>query len=212
MPVTNYIWDPVTDAYLMEQDENGATTVVYTQEPVPYGNLISQRQTDPATNESHTYYHHYDALGSTRELTDASENIVSTNLYDAWGVNKAQTGTIENPFGWHGNNGYYHEPETNPQYVRARTYTPRTGRWASPDPILFADGGNLYAAYFVPGAVDPTGNYVIELTSSGCFDYCTAQGGTAEYCNSLCNIRPVTRGRSSRPCLLGARGGSMESS
>ncbi|MEZ6056971.1 MAG: RHS repeat-associated core domain-containing protein [Planctomycetaceae bacterium] len=157
MPVTNYIWDPVTDAYLMEQDENGATTAVYTQEPVPYGNLISQRQTDPATNESHTYYHHYDALGSTRALTDEHETIVSTNLYDAWGVNVASTGTIKNPFLFTGNLGYYWDEELSSHYIRARNYAAIHGRWMSQDPFHFIHGANLYLAGMVPMLTDPSG-------------------------------------------------------
>jgi hypothetical protein len=36
----NIVWDG--QAYLLETAANGVTTVVYTQEPTPFGNLISQ--------------------------------------------------------------------------------------------------------------------------------------------------------------------------
>jgi hypothetical protein len=65
MPVTNYIWDVATDSYLMETDENGDTTAVYTNEPDLYGKLISQRR------DGTTSYHHFDGQQSTRELTNA---------------------------------------------------------------------------------------------------------------------------------------------
>jgi len=42
MPETNYIWDPLSDSYLMETDENDAVTAVYTVEPEPFGRVISQ--------------------------------------------------------------------------------------------------------------------------------------------------------------------------
>ena len=42
MTTTNYIWDFATESYLMEKDENGATTANYTNEPVQFGLLISQ--------------------------------------------------------------------------------------------------------------------------------------------------------------------------
>jgi hypothetical protein len=42
MTKTHYIWDMVND--LMEKDDTGATTAAYTNEPVRYGKLISQRR------------------------------------------------------------------------------------------------------------------------------------------------------------------------
>ncbi len=44
MPTTNYIWDPVSDTILLETDGSNVTQVVYTNEPVEFGNLISERQ------------------------------------------------------------------------------------------------------------------------------------------------------------------------
>ena len=44
MPVTNYVWDPLSDNVLLETDENDVTQAVYTQEPDTFVNLISQRR------------------------------------------------------------------------------------------------------------------------------------------------------------------------
>ena len=150
MGVTNYLWNPVTDALISEYDETGTTTVTYTQEPVQYGSVISQRR------GGQTSYYHYDGLGDTRELTNASEVVTDTNMYDAWGVNVASTGTTENPFKWRGRVGYYHDGGDD-YYVRARNYQPTIGRWLSADPLMFVDGANLYVAYFVPTGADPAG-------------------------------------------------------
>ncbi|HRX82007.1 MAG TPA: hypothetical protein P5307_23225, partial [Pirellulaceae bacterium] len=77
MPVINYLWDPETAAYLMEMDGNDQTTAVYTNEPVLYGSLISQRR------GGETSCYHYDGLGNTCELTNVSEVVTDTKLYDA---------------------------------------------------------------------------------------------------------------------------------
>ena len=46
-------------------------------------------------------------------------------------------------------------------YFRARYYDPQTGEFISRDPLGYVDGMSQYRAYFVPGAVDPTGFYSI---------------------------------------------------
>ncbi len=159
MPVTNYIYDPVTEAYLMETDGDGNMTAWYTQEPVKYGDIHAQRRIDPATGVGQSYYYHPDALGSTRELTDANGDVVATYNYDAFGNTIASTGTIENPFRFTGNVGYYWDEDLQTYHIRARNYQPTTGRWTSQDPLLFVDGVNLYE--FVRNCplmfVDPSG-------------------------------------------------------
>ena len=153
MPVTNYVWDPVDDNVVLETDNTNATTATYTHEPGRYGGLISQRR--GATDS----YYHYDGLGSTRELTNDSETVTDTNLYDAWGVNVDSSGTTENPYRWVGRSGYYYDTETEDYYVRARVYQPATGRWWSVDPILFVDGWNLFRYVFnrMVNRIDPSG-------------------------------------------------------
>ena len=55
MATTHYLWDMENDSYLVEKD--GATTVVYTNEPVQYGRLLSQRR-----GSTTSYYHGKRAL------------------------------------------------------------------------------------------------------------------------------------------------------
>jgi hypothetical protein len=115
MPVTKYIWDPESANVLQETDGLGATTATYTQEPDEFGNLISQNRGGTKS------YYHFDALGSTRELTDENENVTDTNMYDAWGVNVASSGTTENPFRWVGEVGYYFDEAIGEYYVQLST-------------------------------------------------------------------------------------------
>lgn len=139
MTTTNYIWDPHCDNVLMEQDESGSTTGIYTNEPSQFGNLISQLR------NGQKYFHHYDALRSTRAVTDQSENVVETAIYSALGETVAKTSSITNPFGFKGSFGYCANPEMDDFYVRARTLLPKLGRWLSADPSGFSKSdANLY--------------------------------------------------------------------
>jgi RHS repeat-associated protein len=124
---TKHLWDEEIDAILMESNENNATTAVYTAEPTHYGRIVSQRK-DAATETLH-----FDVLGSTREITDQGENVVGTNMYDAWGVNRVSIGTAETPFEWIGELGYHSDIGAS-IYIRARIYTSQLARWTTYDP------------------------------------------------------------------------------
>jgi len=138
MPVTNYIWDVVSDNVLMEKDDDGETIARYLQEPKLYGEVISQER------GGQTRYYNYDGEGNTCELTDENQNVTDTYEYSAFGKEIARTGTTENPFGYRGALGYYANPETNDIYVRARIYEPKIGRWLSVDPLGLQDGANCF--------------------------------------------------------------------
>lgn len=114
----------------MELDETDNVKAVYTNEAKQYGGVLSQRR----GNTSH--YHHHDALGSTRFLTDSSGNVTDTYLNDAWGNSVASTGSTVNPFKWVGRYGYYTDSSTGQVYVRARMYQPAYGEWTTIDPLF----------------------------------------------------------------------------
>lgn len=158
MAKTQFIWDPLSDNVLQEKDELGATQATYTYEPTKFGNLISQ---DRGGTES---YCHYDGLGSTRELTDSSENVTDTNIYDAWGVDVASTGSTTLPFRFCGASGYYTQNDWPSISVRSRRLLPANGRWASADPLMHLDGINRY--WYVRNepvaSVDPSGLLTID--------------------------------------------------
>src|SRR3989304_10410498 len=137
MTVTNYIWDVESDNLLMETDASGATTAVYTNEPDVFGELVSQRRGGGRS------YYHFDAQRSTRELTDANQNVTDAATYTAFGEAVASSGVTSNPFGYKGALGYYLNPETNDLYVRARLYSAQLGRFCSRDPIRRRAGAHL---------------------------------------------------------------------
>jgi RHS repeat-associated protein len=119
----NFLWDGENIA--RQTDVNGATNRNYTLNPQAYGELISQD--GPA-------FHHYDALGSTRTLTDGSQTVTDTRDYRAFGATNASSGTNVNRFWWVGRLGYYFQPDTQDHWVRARVYRPQMGRWVNRDP------------------------------------------------------------------------------
>ncbi|MDB5387177.1 MAG: wapA5 [Planctomycetaceae bacterium] len=151
MPITNYIWDTVNDSYLMEIDGSHNITNVFTQEPGPYGGLISQRQANVSS------YYHFDMLGSTRLRTNSTESIVESTVYDSWGNIVSPGGGDKTLFGFIGRFGYAYDSECGTYYIRARTYSPLISRWLSTDPAHFVDGINLYAMTSVLTGSDPSG-------------------------------------------------------
>src|SRR5262245_5257778 len=136
MPVTKYIWDEQN--LLAEADGSDGIQTVYTNEPQQYGNLISTRQSGA------TSYHHYDALGSTRQLTNAAQTVTDTWIYDAWGNEVARTGTTAVRLTWIGERGYYWNSDTGAFQVRLRPFTPAIARWITHDPAFGLDGSNPY--------------------------------------------------------------------
>lgn len=156
MPVNNYIWDEHSDNVRLEIDDTGTVIAEYMNEPGQFGNLISQRR--DGTNS----FFHFDAQGSTRQLTTDAEFVSDTYSYTAFGEPVASTGTTTNPFRYNGAVGYHTGVETGDVYVRRRTYNTSLARWYSIDPISFADGPNRYLytrnRFQIP---DPSGLFAV---------------------------------------------------
>ena len=101
-------------------------TVAYTVGVV--GNLISQRRSGA------TSYHLYDQLGSTRKLVDSSQATTDSYAYYAFGEVRTSSGSTTNPFKFVGELGYYDDPSSSLQYLRARYYAPALGRFTASAP------------------------------------------------------------------------------
>ena len=150
-----YDTDAPLYAYLFESDNNKNMTVAYTIDPG--GHLISQRRSGA------TSYHLYDLLGSTRKFLDSGQTVTDSYSYYAFGEVRTYSGSTPNPFRFVGQFGYYDDPSTDFQYLRARYYTPAWGRFVSVDPVRQLGGNTLllpayaYAASHPTVAVDPSG-------------------------------------------------------
>jgi len=155
MPIlTNYHWSSVFDCVMHETDLNGTTIATYTHEPGQFGPLISETRdsgraglsldgwselsvddrADLPTSNPTEYCHHYDALGSTTMLTDATGAVTDTFQYDAWGNSFTRTGTTATPYQWIGRWGGQLDTITGSFYNRTGTYQPTVARWTSVRP------------------------------------------------------------------------------
>ena len=74
---TNHVWDGQN--ILLETNASNIIQVVYTLEPLLYGNLVSQSR-DGADS-----FYLFDALGSTRQLANSSGSVTDSYLYDSFG-------------------------------------------------------------------------------------------------------------------------------
>ena len=122
----------------MIDEHNGSDSVYYIREPD--GELIAR------IGSSSVAYYHFDALGSTRLLTDVTGTVTDTYAYDAWGKSMAHTGTTTQPYQFVGQLGYYtHWQDENLALLQlgVRFYDPQAGRFGQRDPIK--DGMNWYA-------------------------------------------------------------------
>lgn len=149
------IWD--VENILLETDGSDVTQVVYTQEPAGYGNLVSQRR-DTTTS---TYL--FDALGSTRKLTNSAGAVTDSYEFRGYGQSRLSSGTTVNVFRWTGEPGYYYDTDRSAYHLRARPYSPTLARFLNPDPIGFQGSQwNLYeyVGSNPPNAVDSSGLFL----------------------------------------------------
>ncbi|HVT12152.1 MAG TPA: RHS repeat-associated core domain-containing protein [Fimbriimonadaceae bacterium] len=119
--------------------------------------LVARRKVAVPTWTEYTF----DPQGSVAQRLDASQNIITSSYYDAYGV-ETTTGTPTDQFGYNGQSGYYLDRETGLYLCQNRYFDPAGGRWITRDPIDYDGGINVYG-YCGSGpvmAADPTGEIV----------------------------------------------------
>ncbi|MCL5256687.1 MAG: hypothetical protein M1319_02690, partial [Chloroflexi bacterium] len=134
---TDYIWDLGLGLPVVLTDTNS----IYL-----YGlDLIAQQQGEDVS------YYHADGLGSVRNLTNSSGQIVGGYTYDVFGAVSSSSGTVSNDFQFAGEQ----LDETGLVYLRARYYDPSTGRFITKDPFngLIQDPRTLH--HYVYGGHNP---------------------------------------------------------
>ena len=124
-----FVWDG--ENILFQTGSDNVLDRDYTYNPRGYGELVGQSG----------LFHHYDALGSSMQLTDSSQGAVVSYLYRAFGEQTVLSGSSVNRFTWVGRLGYYRQPDTSDYWVRARIYRPQIGRWVRRDPLCYAGPG-----------------------------------------------------------------------
>jgi RHS repeat-associated protein len=84
----------------------------------------------------------FDPQGSVAQRLDVNENVVSSDLYDAY--SNRISGSTTDPVGYGGQWGYYTDSETGLVLCTCRYYDLSNGRWLTRDPIGYRGGINRY--------------------------------------------------------------------
>ena len=156
---TKHVWDGQN--ILLETNGSNSIEVVYTLQPLLYGNLISQRRSTT------TSFYLFDGLGSTTQLVNSSGTVADSYVYDSFGNILLTSGSTVNPFRYVGRLGYYVGVDLPQCYLRARYYTPG-GRFLSRDPLGISLRAINYYSYVKNNPlsfIDPSG---MAPTVTGC--------------------------------------------
>ncbi len=124
----------------------------------PGGSLIAR------IDGEDTHYYHFDALGSTRLLTDDDGNVTDRYAYDAYGALIAHdvvtSDSIDQPYQYVGQLGYYthwQEPEFGLLQLGVRYYDPEAARFTTRDPAKEGISAATYVSGNPMSATDATG-------------------------------------------------------
>lgn len=140
MSKTSYLWD--ADNILAAYGGDGAREVLYNFELRRYGELVSDTLDESPTGSRQ---YHFDALGSTVNMTDASQNSIGSARYGAFGTMINGLSQVDSVFQYEGRIGYLQCHLTNLSYARRRDYSSDLGRWTSKDTIdVLGASRNVY--------------------------------------------------------------------
>jgi len=135
---TKYVLDLTGDMsrVLAETDGSGNITAYYV-----YGLGLVSRIT-PAEERK---FYHYNNRGDTIALTDGSQDITDSYVYDEFGKLLDSLGSTPNPFKFVGQYGVMDEGDDGLYFMRSRYYNSIGGRFLSEDPLQFNAGDwNIY--------------------------------------------------------------------
>lgn len=104
-----------------------------------------------------TSYYHYDAVGSTRMLTDAEENVRVSYNQTAFRETLSSSSSVTNPFRFVGQVGYYFDESTGLFNVRQRVYDSTLARWLTEDPPRSDHNLYRYVGNSPLFGIDPSG-------------------------------------------------------
>ena len=102
-------------------------------------------------------FYHGDALGSTRGITNTSQAVTDSVLYDGFGMTVSRAGTTPTPFGFVGKGQYQTDSDSGLQLLGHRYYDASVGRFISSDPAKAGDNWYAYCDNNPLQKTDPLG-------------------------------------------------------
>ena len=168
---SQYAYDALGN--LVATTDNGVTTR-YVIDPIGSGNVVGAYNAAGTQTARYTYgyglvsgtigantaYYTFDGTGNTSEVTVAGGVVANQYAYEPFGTTLLSTQTIPNPFQFVGQLGVM--TDTNDLVsMRARSYSPDTGRFLVTDPLDLLSGDTNYYRYVANdpvSGVDPSGN------------------------------------------------------
>ena len=112
-------------------------------------------------------FYHGDALGSTRGITNGSQTVTDTVLYDGFGMTVSRTGTTPTPFGFVGKGQYQTDNDSGLQLLGHRYYDASVGRFISSDPAKAGDNWYAYCGNRPLSGIDPNGLKIVPPSNPG---------------------------------------------
>jgi len=129
--------------------------------------ILRDRDTNNDGNLNERLYCLQDANWNAVALADIDGNVTQRFCYEPFGTCSFLTADYDsgtNDSAWTTLfTGRELDLESLLYNFRARSFSSWTGGFLTQDQIGYADGPNLYAAYFVPDSVDPDGNMCIRI-------------------------------------------------
>lgn len=146
-----YAWQNAIEEVVTDK----ATQAVTTRENI-YSNNLDNILLTIVTNPDQTIKYQYytkNHLGSTTAITDETGKVLETYIYDIFWKPYIKDGNSTNHREFKQSargitrlyTGREYDSETNLYFLRARYYSPTTGRFISRDPIDITDDVNLYS-------------------------------------------------------------------
>jgi len=152
---TRFLYDGVR--LLAETDANGTITRSYTLAPIggEWYPLVSDR------SGAASRWYAFDALGTTRALTDHSQLTTHQFTDDAWGNVLAASDPAATPHQYIGRYGYYANGTSGLMLLTQRYYDGGVGRFASEDPVREGAHWARYGDASPTTGIDPSGRSIL---------------------------------------------------
>ena len=143
---------------LTETDGAGAASAIYSYN-TDYVDSVAVRM---RPNDEH-FFTHDNQYSVTAAIDSSTGDVVERYRYSPRGQRTVMDENFVDKVGNRSDFGVEYAytgarlDQTRLQLHRYRYYHPTLGQWINRDPAGYADGMNLYRAYFVPGMMDPSG-------------------------------------------------------